>query len=529
MKGKSSICVLIIGALLCMACLFPLQLASAETLAEVDAEIQTNKTLVRVPGQSAYNVYAGVTDSRLERKRLILNTSGINNFASLGNYSNFYSFTGLAGVTDTQLSVVTTSSTQRLYRLGNTTRKESQTYLGAWWGGQYRGANQSRTQEAILTPWGDLQRIYVMDMPAGYSMVSGLTSPMEQSGEYQPGGALQYYYYGAPGSWLVYALYLPNYLESYAAAVTGAQKLGRSSIEDIDGHLTELRYQAHSGIKAVEADRLQSSNIWFRMYGGNSKYSASGGSFSANANGIHGGWNKLVKGGRQSESDRLNIGALIGRGTFNQSDDSSGVKNDITSTYAGIYSLYQSKPANSRSWYGSAIATYGKIDFSNQVPGESSGLGLNQSYGGNLLSASLENGLTYRHKNGWFIEPQVQLLYTKILQGNFNDNLGGAISLRGNESLLGRVGVMALRKTQNKEGRQTKIWARASYLREFCGANTLDIAGDLAQSNNGRNYYQINAGASADIARSLSVSGEISKLFGDEQGYRWSLLLTNTW
>jgi len=512
-----------------VVCLFPVQPASAETLADVDAEIHTDKTLVRVPGQTADNVYAGVTNSRLDRKIAILNAAGITHFASVGNYSNFYSFTGLAGVTDTQLSVVTTTSTQRLYRLGNTQREESQTYLGAWWGGQYRGTNQTRSQEAVLSTWGDLQRIYVMDMPAGYSMVTGLTSPMEQNGEYQPGGAVQYYYYGAPGSWLVYALYMPDYLESYAAAVTGAQKLGRNSIEDINRHLTDLRYQTSVDAKAVDADGLQSSNIWFRLYGGNSQYTASSGDFDANSNGMHGGWDRLIKGGNPGEQDRLHIGALIGRGTFNQNDTASGVKNDIANTYAGIYSLYQSKPASSRSWFGSAIATYGRLEFSNKVPGESLGLGLNQAYDGNLLTASLESGLTFRRQNGWFIEPQAQLLYTKILQGDFSDNLGATISLRGNESLLGRIGVMALRKIQNKDGQQTNLWVRASYLREFCGANSVDVSGDLAQSFNGRNYYQINAGANVDITRKLSINGDVAKTFGDEHGYRFSLLLTNIW
>ena len=510
----------VIALLLFAGCLFPGPSASAETLADVDAEIQLNKTLVRVPGQDAYNVYAGVNNALLDRKIAILNASGITKFASTGSYSNFYSFTGLAGVTDTQLSVVTTTSTQRLYRLGNTSRKESQTYLGAWWGNQYRGVNRTRSEEAVLAAWpGDLQRIYVMDMPAGVSMVSGLTSPMEKNGEYQPGGAVQNYYYGAPSSWLVYALYMPDYLESYAAALTGAQKLGRNSLEDIGGHLSDLRYQGTT----------QDSNIWLRLYGGNTQYTANGGDFNANSNGIHGGWDRLIKGGKMGEADRMHIGALVGQGTFNQNDAVSGVKNDITNTYAGIYSLYQSHPDASRSWYGSAIATYGKLDLSNQVPGESAGLGLVQKYGGNLLAASLENGLTFRQKNGWFIEPQAQLLYTKFLQGAFNDNLGATISLRGNESLLGRIGIMALRKMQNKAGQQTKFWARASYLREFCGANSLDVAGDSAQSNNGRNYYQINAGANVDITRHLSLNGDVSKTFGDEQGYRFSLLLTNAW
>ena len=89
----------IIALLLFAGCLFPAKSASAETLADVDALIQADKTLVRVPGQVAYNVYAGVTTPLLDRKIAILNAAGVTHFASAGSYSNFYSFTGLAGVT----------------------------------------------------------------------------------------------------------------------------------------------------------------------------------------------------------------------------------------------------------------------------------------------------------------------------------------------------------------------------------------------------------------------------------------------
>ena len=281
MKTQHSFKAGFFGLLFLLACLLPVQAASAETLADVDAEIQTDKTLIRVAGQDAYNVYEGVTNPRLDRKIAILTAAGVKNFASAGSYSNFYSFTGLAGVTDTQLAVLTASSTQRLYRLGNTQRKESQTYLGAWWGDVYRGVSRTTGQLAVLSAWGgDLQRIYVMDMPAGTTMVTGLTSPMEKNGEYEPGGAVQYYYYGAPRSRLVYALYMPDYQESYAAAVTGAQKLGRNSLEDINGHLTDLRYQSPAGGKAAASGDLQTSNLWFRMYGGNSQYAANGGNLT---------------------------------------------------------------------------------------------------------------------------------------------------------------------------------------------------------------------------------------------------------
>ena len=82
------------------------QLASAETLADIDAEIQTNKTVqAHRTGLDAYNIYDGVTNARLDRKIAILKTTSVNSRfyqrwdSGLGVYvpvyDNFYSIPAL--------------------------------------------------------------------------------------------------------------------------------------------------------------------------------------------------------------------------------------------------------------------------------------------------------------------------------------------------------------------------------------------------------------------------------------------------
>jgi outer membrane autotransporter protein len=88
---------------------------------------------------------------------------------------------------------------------------------------------------------------------------------------------------------------------------------------------------------------------------------------------------------------------------------------------------------------------------------------------------------------------------------------------------------MVLREKETQDGRQKKVWVRASYQREFCGKNKIDVAGDEAMSGGGRNIYQLNAGASFDLTRHFSICGDISKNFGDEHGYRGSLSLKSVW
>ena len=512
----------IIALALCLAVLLaalaPPCPAGAETLAQIDAEIQADKTLGRVAGQDAYNVYAGVTDARLERKRTILTAAGVTKFASLGSYGNFYSFTGAYGFTDTKIDIVTTTAAMRLYRRGKGSAPETQTYLGSWWGGQYRGIQASRDQQAILAAWGsDLNRIYVISVPAGTTLVGGLAAPMEKNGEYRAGGAYQYYYRGAPTSWLVYALYAPDYLKSYAAAVTGAQKLGRSGLEDLAAHLGDLR-------RTAQTTAAGESGPWLRFYGGYTRQDGVDGEFGQKARGLHTGWENLIKGGAPGERDRWHIGAFLGQGTLNQSEVASGVKNDITNTYAGIYSHYRSQPDRPRSWYGAATLMYGRLRTANHVPGEL-GYGLNQSYGGHILAAALENGLTFRRAGGWIVEPQLALTYTRIMQNDFADDLGATVTVRSGRSVVGRLGVLARRTIEDKAGQQAGFWAQVSFQREFCGKNSIDAAGDIAVNGGGRNTVLLTLGGDREIGRRLSVRGEITKLLGDERGYRGNLTL----
>lgn len=535
-----------------LAGLSPLTPAAAETLADVDADIQGGDTTpTRIAGQAAYNVYTDVTgnpNSFLNRKIVILNAAGITNFASVGSYNNFYSFTGRAGFTDTNIDIVTTASALRLYRRGSSSRLETQSYLGNWWGGSYLGTGATRDGQAVLAAWGsDLNRIYVIDVPAGTTLVGGQAAPMEQGGEYRAGGAYQYYYRGVPLSWLVYAIYAPDYLKSYASAVTGAQRLGRGSLEDIGGHLDDLRHRTlTNGAGDAYAEGAESparqmpakgsrgdggeklTNTWFRFYGGYSRLN-DGGETGQKTQGLHLGWEKLVRGGASGGEDRWHIGAVLGQGSLAQNDVASDVKNDITHTYGGVYSVYQSHPDRSRSWYGSAALLYGHLRFANKVPGELAGYGLNQDYSGKMLAAMLDSGLTFRRSDGWFVEPQLKLYYTKVLQDAFTDKLGANVSVQRGESLAGRLGIMVLRKKEIGGGRQSTLWARASYQREFCGKNRVDVAGDGAISGSGRNVYQLDVGVDFDISGSVSVSGDVTRVFGDERGCRGSLALKSFW
>lgn len=527
----------IISVFLVFALLLPNgRFVSAETLADIDAEIQTNKTIqAHRPGLDAYNIYDGVTDARLDRKITILKTTNVNSRfyqrwdntlgAYVAVYDNFYSFTGTVGVTDTKLDLVTTTTVQRLYRRGaGATSEINRGYFGAWWGDKYRGIQASRDEQAILASWGsDLNRIYVIDMPAGYTLVGGVAAPMEKDGEYRAGGAYQYYYSGTLSTmmgWLVYALYAPDYLKSYSGAVTSAQHAGRGVANDLGLHLNQTRY---AGIPFTGE-----GEFWLRGFAGNSNFAESDSSaVSSQTGGLSLGWQRLSNGGKPADKSRAYFGLMAAQAS-NLQKYASNVENRTQATLGGIYGLYVNRPDSTRSWYGQWSLLHGGLTFNNTVPGEL-GYGLKQEYKGNITVLTLENGVTLRQKYGWVLEPQLQLSYTKVGQNDFVDKLGAPVSLKQGEAFRGRLGLAVRRTIEHSPQRQSSYWAKLSYIQQFSGRNEVDIAGDLAVSEANRSSWQLGLGADLQLSRQWSLQGEVAQLFGGETGFQGNLALKLAW
>lgn len=516
------------GTLLLAHFLMPAWLSSAETLSDVDREIQAEPTIKSDrDGLDAWNIYEGVTDSRLHRKIAILAGAGIHpRFYQTADghrdYTNFYSFTSTIGFTDTKLDVVTTASSLRLYRRGDSDYKEGGGYLGSWWSDRYRGIQESRDQLAILEAWGsDLQRIYVVDVPAGYTLVGGLAAPMAKDGEYRNGGGYQYYYRGAPAGWLAYALYAPDYLKSYSGAVTGAQEAGRGIAADLMTHLDQTR---HDGPGRQAGSHAPSGELWLRTFGGDLDYS-DGGNVNSLTAGMSLGWQRVVD-GLSSDEASSSLGLLIGQGFNFQQYGVSGVENRASATVGGVYGLYTRSPEDALSWHTGLALLYGGLNFDNSVPGEL-GRGLEQEYDGRIFVLAVENGICFSRQDGWSLEPQLQFLHARVYQDSFHDHLGAEIALAQGDSYHGSLG-LELRKRETGDNR-LDLWSRVRYVHDFSEANAVRVSGDLAESKAPQNFYGIAAGAGWKFNERWSLQCQLEEVFGDKNGLQGSLTMTYNW
>ncbi|WP_052342721.1 transglutaminase domain-containing protein [Bacillus sp. EB01] len=76
--------------------------------------------------------------------------------------------------------------------------------LGKFWGDKYRTIEEARNDLAILEEWGNpLTGEFRISVPNGQKMLKGPAAEQYGTGEYRPGGGIQYWLNEVPNSWLI--------------------------------------------------------------------------------------------------------------------------------------------------------------------------------------------------------------------------------------------------------------------------------------------------------------------------------------
>lgn len=504
----------------------PAQAGWNDELAAIDAQIRA------VPGTTyqqgnAVNVLPGVTTAVLEQKRLILVDAGFTWFAPAGStgaydYANFFSFTGQAGQTDTQLRIVETTSPTLLYRRGYP--NEPARRLGAWWADTYLSPDATRDELAVLAAWGNpLTGIYVVSVPTGTRLVTGLTSPMQAGAEFRAGGTAQYWLNARDNNWLVHALYAPDYLGSYTLAVAGAQKLNRDALASLGAQLRDL---------ATRDDRENAAgegrfDCWLRTAASDTDYQpVLGYTVTARSHSVMLGGGLTVAG--TSSNARLQAGLMFGRTTQRQRDGTSGLDGHIDSNLGGVYAIYRRPSTERLPWYVGGAVVYGRLWFDNSVPGYL-GRGLEQSYRGHTTSAALEAGVPLTLGRGWIVTPHLQLAANRVAHGSFRDALGADVALAQGHAFWTSMDTQIAKTLLRANGRQLILWVSGGAVHEFSSGNKIEVAGEAATGRQVKDVYPIDTGLRFTWAERYSLQGSFGRVCGDERGYRGSVSLNMGW
>jgi len=153
-------------------------------------------------------------------------------------------------------------------------------------------------------------------------------------------------------------------------------------------------------------------------------------------------------------------------------------------------------------------------------------------------SASLESGYPYLFDNGLKLEPQAQLMYTRINMENFTDEDSTTVDYQDYSQTLGRLGVRVDRTWVDEKGRQYTPYVRANYFRGWggeakttIGAENTDISQTFTSGKFGQ-MGELGGGGTVTFKNDLSLYAEVdyrkeinsngARGWGYTGGVRWT-------
>ncbi|MBV4522074.1 autotransporter outer membrane beta-barrel domain-containing protein [Pseudomonas sp. SWRI74] len=144
-------------------------------------------------------------------------------------------------------------------------------------------------------------------------------------------------------------------------------------------------------------------------------------------------------------------------------------------------------------------------------------------------TASLENGYPYEVDKNWYVEPQLQAIYSYV-DLDSSDDVGANVRFKDVESLVGRLGVRVARdwdtEGTDKTARRTNGWIRPSIWHEFKGQPKTEFSSQSGyvpfESDIQGTWGEVNLGVDyqANQRTTFTVSAGYRQGFdGDSHGY----------
>jgi outer membrane autotransporter protein len=144
-------------------------------------------------------------------------------------------------------------------------------------------------------------------------------------------------------------------------------------------------------------------------------------------------------------------------------------------------------------------------------------------------SLSYELGKTFRHDNGWFIEPQAQLVYGHMRGGDFTTDRGVDVNRDSIDSLLGRAGFVVGRKINDDKD----FYFKANVYHEFAGDGDMHLNYDTQNmyydGDHKDTWFEAGFGANLKMNDSTYLYGDVLKTFGADINKKWQVNLGLRW
>ncbi|MBP2637092.1 MAG: prn 1 [Firmicutes bacterium] len=279
-----------------------------------------------------------------------------------------------------------------------------------------------------------------------------------------------------------------------ASSASSQSNMLQTSINHLRKRLGDLR-------DAPETE----DGIWARIYSGevsNDKYT----SVESAYKGMQLGYDKS----REVKDGRTYTGGAV---SYTEADNSfyRGSGESKNSDLA----LYQTWVGNDGHYYD-LIAKHGRLASDYHVTDLSNNYST-ADYHTRTSSLSAEYGYRKQLKDGWYLEPQVELTYGHINGVNYTTSTGMSVKQDGIDHLIGRMGLGLGKKLTTGANLYTSL----SVLHEFNGdenikADTLTYSQDM-----GGTWCEFILGASGKLSKHSTGYVNLEKLFGGDVSSGW--------
>ncbi|WP_165677097.1 autotransporter outer membrane beta-barrel domain-containing protein [Metapseudomonas otitidis] len=218
-------------------------------------------------------------------------------------------------------------------------------------------------------------------------------------------------------------------------------------------------------------------------------------------------------------SGRLYLGGLVG--VVESAQDFQGeAKGNINSKLLGAYGTY----LDDRGYYVDAVARYSWMDnslrFSDNV-----GKSIKGDYKNQGIGIGLEVGKRIEAAREYFVEPQVELTYTRTKGAEYALSNGLEVKQSASDSLEGRIGLLAGRRLEWTAQRSVQPYVKASFVNELHRSGSTRFNEDRLTMNSGASRVELGLGASLQATENSKLSVDADYAKGSRMEMPWTLTL----
>ncbi len=294
-----------------------------------------------------------------------------------------------------------------------------------------------------------------------------------------------------------YSTFSASYLLNYAETTTLYQRLGDLRRGEV------------------------AASPWVRIYGGrfsvDQGQTVSGYGMSYRGIQIGGDYKQELP----NERGTIYTGGMLGYTTSGQSYQRGD--GSASSTTLGLYRTH----VDPKGRYASVVAKYGWMHNDYKVL-DTASTWVEGSLGTQGPSLSVEAGQKLYadkvSKQGWYIEPQAQLSFSRQSGGSFTASNSLSVNVDDHSSVLGRLGMVFGREIL-QTSRPVNAYAKVSYIKEFSGDIGFSLNGSPAKENLGSTWWSYGAGVAAQLTNDNNLYLDITRATGGNLTQCWQFNL----